>query len=250
MELGSGSSTVLFAAALRANGGGRLISIEHDRTHAEHTRRCSSRRDLSDRVELMLAPLADLKLGGRVFQWYDLGALLMKLPEKIDLLFVDGPPGKVQSLSRYPALPIFAQHLSPRALVIVDDGAREDELEMVRLWRELDGVGFEAEALDFLPHAPVLLTMAASESRIAELRRAREGSPRGERETCRRPCRRRCGFQRCLRGGMRGIGHCSIDPSPVSLHPPSASEGGTLSHSGRGWSRGGAQTVSNCCSLR
>ena len=38
MELGSGSSTVLFAAALRANGSGRVISIEHDAEHVEHTR--------------------------------------------------------------------------------------------------------------------------------------------------------------------------------------------------------------------
>ena len=177
VELGSGSSTVLFAAALRANGGGRIISIEHDRTHAKHTTTLLEQAGLTERVQLVFAPLADLTLGGRSFQWYDLGALLMRLPEKIDLLFVDGPPGKVQSLSRYPALPIFARHLSPRALVIVDDGAREDEIEMVELWRDLEGVGFEAESLDFLPHAPVVLTMVASESRIAELRRAREGSP-------------------------------------------------------------------------
>jgi len=176
VELGSGSSTVLFAAALRANGGGHLISIEHDRAHAKHTTILLEHAGLADRVEVVLAPLADLTLGGRTFQWYDLGALLMKLPEKIDLLFVDGPPGKVQSLSRYPALPIFAQHLSSRALVIVDDGAREDEIEMVELWRDLEGVGFEAEALDFLPHAPVVLTMVTGESRIAELRGAREGS--------------------------------------------------------------------------
>ena len=35
---------------------------------------------------------------------------------------------------------------------------------MVELWRELDGVAFETEALDFLPHAPVLLTMAAAKA--------------------------------------------------------------------------------------
>ena len=45
---------------------------------------------------------------------------------------------------------------------------------MVAMWAEMDSVAFETEALDFLPHAPVLLTMAASESRVAELRRARE----------------------------------------------------------------------------
>jgi len=174
MELGSGSSTVLFAAALRANGSGRLISVEHDEAHAKHTAALLAQAGLSERAELVLAPLSDLALNDRTFQWYGLGPLLETLSEKIDLLFVDGPPGKVQSLSRFPALPMLAPHLAPRAMVIVDDGAREDEIEMVKRWRDLDGGGFEAEALDFLPHAPVLLTMAASESRVAEFRLARE----------------------------------------------------------------------------
>ena len=115
----------------------------------------------------------DLALNGRTFQWYDLGPQLAGLTEKIDFLFVDGPPGKVQTLSRFPALPMLASHLSPRAIVVVDDGAREDEMRMVEMWGEIDGVGFETEMLDFLPHAPTLLTMGG-EGRIAELRRARE----------------------------------------------------------------------------
>jgi predicted O-methyltransferase YrrM len=172
LELGSGSSTVLFAAALRANGNGRLISIEHDGGHVERTRMMLEHAELIDRVELVHAPLTDLALNDRTFQWYDLGSKLATLTEKIDFLFVDGPPGKVQTLSRFPALPMFASHLSPRALVIVDDGAREDELKMVELWGDMDGVGFEKETLDFLPHAPIVLTMSP-EGRVAELRRAR-----------------------------------------------------------------------------
>lgn len=173
LELGSGSSTVLFAAALRANGAGRVISVEHDAAHARHTKELLEQAGLSDRVELLDAPLVEIEVNGRKFQWYDLGRRLETLGEKIDFLFVDGPPGKMQSLSRYPALPILMPHLSPRALVFVDDGAREDEMKMVAMWREADAFAFESEALDFLPHAPTLLTMAG-ESRVAELRRARE----------------------------------------------------------------------------
>jgi predicted O-methyltransferase YrrM len=178
VELGSGSSTVLFAASLRANGSGRVIAVEHDEEHARHTAALLAQAELSDRAEIVLAPLTDLTLSGRTFQWYDLQPVLSAVSEKIDLLFVDGPPGKVQSLSRFPAFPVLAAHLSPRAIVVVDDGAREDETKMVALWRELDDVSFDAEALDFLPHAPILLTMQGSESRVAELRRARED--RGE----------------------------------------------------------------------
>jgi hypothetical protein len=46
-------------------------------------------------------------------------------------------------------------------------------MKIVELWRDIDGVDFEKETLDFLPHAPMLLTMGG-EGRIAELRRARE----------------------------------------------------------------------------
>jgi hypothetical protein len=155
-----------------------VIAVEHDEEHARHTAALLAQAELSDRAEIVLAPLTDLTLSGRTFQWYDLQPVLSAVSEKIDLLFVDGPPGKVQSLSRFPALPVLAAHLSPRAIVVVDDGAREDETKMVALWRELDDVSFDAEALDFLPHAPILLTMQGSESRVAELRRARED--RGE----------------------------------------------------------------------
>lgn len=171
MELGSGSSTILFAAALRANGSGRLISVEHDEAHAARTAQLLEQAELSSWVETVIAPLKPHTLGDRKFEWYDVDMLLRTLNERIDFLFVDGPPGKMQALSRYPALPILAPHLSPRALVFVDDGGREDEMQMIERWRELDNVAFESEALDFLPHAPVLLTMG--ESRIAELRPAR-----------------------------------------------------------------------------
>jgi hypothetical protein len=106
VELGSGSSTVLFAAALRANGNGRVIAIEHDAEHARHTTAMLAQAELSDRAEIVVAPLKDLPLSGGIFQWYDLQPVLSAISDKIELLFVDGPPGKVQSLSRFPALPV------------------------------------------------------------------------------------------------------------------------------------------------
>lgn len=174
MELGGGSSTVLFAAALRANGGGRLVSVEHDAEHAKRTANFLAQAGLSEWVELATVPLKERWLGDRAFNWYDLDAHLQRLSGTIDLLFVDGPPGKMQSLSRYPALPVLAPYLSPQALVFVDDGSREDETRMVELWREMENVSFTAETLEFLPRAPVLLTMAASESRTAKPRRSEE----------------------------------------------------------------------------
>jgi predicted O-methyltransferase YrrM len=173
LELGSGSSTFLFAAALRANGSGRLIAVEHDREHAMQTAQFLAQADLSEWVQLVIVPLAERRIGDRGFLWYDLNALLGTLTERIDLLFVDGPPGKMQSLSRYPALPLLMPYLAPQAMVFVDDGGREDEARMVELWRELEGVAFKSESLNFLARAPVLLTLGA-DSRVAELHIARD----------------------------------------------------------------------------
>ena len=169
LELGSGSSTFLFAAALKANGSGRLISVEHESDHAERTTQFLDQAGLLEWVELVTAPLVEQQIGERSFAWYELAPLLARLKDDIDLLFVDGPQGKKQSLSRYPALPVLAPHLAPQAIVFVDDGGREDETRMIELWRELDDVAFASETLSFLPRAPVLLTMASRESRVAEL---------------------------------------------------------------------------------
>lgn len=170
LELGSGSSTILLAAAARANGAGRVITIEHDPAHRDRTAQFLRETELSDRVDLIEAPLVEQRFGALALQWYDLDPLLRTLAEKIDLVFVDGPPGRIQSLSRYPALPVLKPHLSPQALIVVDDGRREDELRMIEMWRELD-VPFDVETLGFLPRAPILLKLGVSENRVAELRR-------------------------------------------------------------------------------
>ena len=175
LELGSGSSTVLLAASARANGAGRVITIEHDPDYRDRTAQFLRQTELSDWVDLIEAPLVEQRFGALALQWYNLAPLLRTLSDRIDLLFVDGPPGKLQALSRYPALPVLASHLSAQALILVDDGRRADEVRMIELWREIDGVSFDVETLGFLPRSPILLTLPASQNRVAELRRAQEG---------------------------------------------------------------------------
>jgi predicted O-methyltransferase YrrM len=172
-ELGSGSSTILFAAAARANGHGRVVSVEHDPVHRDRTAQFLHDAELTDWVTLIETPLTEQEVGGRRSRWYDVAPVLRGLGEKIDIVFVDGPPGKLQPLSRYPALPVLAPHLAAHATILVDDGARDDEMRMIELWRELD-ISFDTEILTFLPRAPVLLTLPASQNRIAELRLRQE----------------------------------------------------------------------------
>lgn len=161
VELGSGSSTVLLAAALRANGAGHTISIEHDPEHRGRTEQYLRNAELSDWVSLIAAPLESQEFGPLAVQWYGISGLLKALTQTIDLVFVDGPPGRLQPLSRYPALPVLMPHLSPNAVVLLDDGRRDDETTMVELWRKLE-ISFDAEVLEFLPRSPVMLTMRSS----------------------------------------------------------------------------------------
>ncbi|MDQ3558114.1 MAG: class I SAM-dependent methyltransferase [Pseudomonadota bacterium] len=174
-ELGSGSSTILFAAALRANGMGRVISVEHDPEHRQRTAQFLQDTELSDWAALVETPLVEQRFGSLDLQWYDLDPLLRGMSETIDILFVDGPPGRIQPLSRYPALPVLKPHLSEQAIVLVDDGRRDDEMRMVELWRELD-ISFDVEPLSFLPRSPLLLTVPANPNWIAELRGAGDRS--------------------------------------------------------------------------
>ena len=75
------------------------------------------------------APLEPWAGGAR---WYS-RAWVEALP-LIDVLVVDGPPGTIGPLARYPALPALAAKLSPGAVVIVDDAHRPDEQAMVARW--------------------------------------------------------------------------------------------------------------------
>ena len=66
------------------------------------------------------------------FQWYDPATIERLAP--ISILVVDGPPGRLGPIARFPALPRFAARLRPGAIVLADDAARPGETEMVRRW--------------------------------------------------------------------------------------------------------------------
>jgi hypothetical protein len=114
VELGCGSSSVLFASAVRANGFGRIISIENDREHLQRTAQYLRQTELSDWVELVEAPLVEQFSASASLQWYDLAAFRGRLSEKVDLLFIDGPPESCSRSAAIPALPALHSHLSRR----------------------------------------------------------------------------------------------------------------------------------------
>jgi len=133
VELGSGLSTLVIAAALRANGAGRLVSIDAEADYAASTREQLERQALTAWAEVRVAALKEMQFEGITRPWYDI-AVLGDLAA-IDLLLIDGPPTALRADIRYPALPFFWSRLNPGAIVLLDDAARAGEHDIARRWR-------------------------------------------------------------------------------------------------------------------
>lgn len=131
VELGSGVSTIVLARRLQQVGRGRLTALEHLPEHAERTRAELARQGLLDVAEVVDAPLVDVSLGDASWRWY----VTERVPGTIDLLFVDGPPSGTGPLARYPALPMLRERLTPGSVILVDDGDRPDERQVVERWQ-------------------------------------------------------------------------------------------------------------------
>lgn len=134
VEFGSGLSTVIAARLLQRNGHGLLISLEHDKAFAERTLADLRQHRADDVATVITAELKPLRLEKGVFEWYDPRAL--EDLGVIDMLIVDGPPGRLGPLARYPALPMVLSKLSDKGVVVIDDAARADETRVVSLWLE------------------------------------------------------------------------------------------------------------------
>lgn len=144
LELGSGLSTIVAAYCLEQIGEGRVMSLEQDARYAAISSQNLAERGLGDRATVVHAPLKDRIVKGQSWPWYDTEAI-QALPS-IDMVVIDGPLQERQErrLLRYPALPILFEKLAPRAVLLLDDGDREDERRVVAAWmREFEG--FEAE---------------------------------------------------------------------------------------------------------
>jgi len=137
VELGSGVSTIVLARLMREREG-RLTSLEHDPDWGQVVRSQLKREGLTHVAHLVEAPLEAHPLALGDAPWYA-ERTVAELPEAIELLLVDGPPGYVDGMerSRYPALPALEPRLAPGAIVVLDDTARPGEREILERWGEL-----------------------------------------------------------------------------------------------------------------
>lgn len=128
VELGAGASSLVAARALQLHGGGRLHSFDQHGGFVDATRQWLADHALD--VDIRHAPLTHESADwpGR---WYAFD----HLPDRIDLLIIDGPPWSVHPLVRGAADSLFAR-LSPGAVVLLDDAARPGERLVARRWRQ------------------------------------------------------------------------------------------------------------------
>ena len=173
VELGSGVSTLVIAAALRDNGQGRLWSFEHDLDIAITTRDFLDREGLGDRARIEHAPLRrwnprsprDLSEN---WNWYDLGQQARQLRD-IDFLVVNGPPAAEGRLARYPAVPALIDTLAEGAVIMLDGTLCEGEKRTAEQWR--DAFGLELELDTGFERGLAILTLNAPRPTTEEARR-------------------------------------------------------------------------------
>ncbi|MEO7587776.1 MAG: class I SAM-dependent methyltransferase [Arachnia sp.] len=146
VELGSGGSSTWIGFALRARSDrGHAWSLDHHPVFAEKTRSNLASNGLDSFVTVLDAPLVPITLQQDEHEWYDHSVLPQDLPP-INVLLVDGPPGRGRKQVRYPALPVFLSRLAPHAAIILDDTSRQVERETVQRWvEENPGLSIEAD---------------------------------------------------------------------------------------------------------
>lgn len=145
VELGPGTSSIVLG---RARPDLHIVGLEHDARFVD-TLSASLRMHGLAHYELIHAPLVPQADSSHAIGWYD-PAALARLPEKIDVVIVDGPPNGRGTGARSPAWPMLRTRMAPGGLVLVDDTDRPDERRMVGAWATDGGLRVVADRGSFV----------------------------------------------------------------------------------------------------
>jgi|AntRauTorckE6833_2_1112554.scaffolds.fasta_scaffold09490_2 predicted O-methyltransferase YrrM len=145
LEAGSGVTTLVSGYTLKKNNKGKILSLDHDEFYGNKTNQQLQKHGLSNLASVVFAPIKEHQLEGKSWKWYSTDNVSTQ--QKIDLLIVDGPPVKTQQNARYPALPLFYDRLSEKAVVILDDAGRDSESEILTQWQNK----YPEFELEFIP---------------------------------------------------------------------------------------------------
>jgi hypothetical protein len=160
-ECSSGSSTLVLARCLELLGnGGRVVSLEHEASYAAATRDLLARNGVAAHATILDAPLKPVDgLSDHATPWYCVEQQAL-WPRDIEMVVVDGPPGRAGPHSRFPALPVLHGHLARGCSIFLDDADRDDERWAIAQWRKMYP-DFKAENLDCEKGGVRLWRMAA-----------------------------------------------------------------------------------------
>lgn len=128
VEFGAGASSLIASRALKINGCGSLTSFDQHADYVDAARRWLGEFGLS--ADIRHAPLVRIasRWPGR---WYNHGAV----PDRIDLLIVDGPHWTVHPFVRGAADSLF-DRIPRGGAVMMDDGARPGERVVAARWKK------------------------------------------------------------------------------------------------------------------
>ncbi|MBL1292792.1 MAG: class I SAM-dependent methyltransferase [Thiotrichales bacterium] len=132
LETGSGVSSLVAGYAVKKNGRGKVIALEHDEIFFQKTQQLIKAHRLENCIDLHLAPLVKYVSGTSNYIWYDTSNI--NFSGEIGVYIVDGPPGISSEHTRYPVLPVFADKAAESAMVFLDDAARDEEIQVVNRW--------------------------------------------------------------------------------------------------------------------
>lgn len=142
VEASSGISSIIIGYCFKELGKGKVVSLEHDINYVEKSRKMIKDHNLEDYVEIVYAPLKKYIINDKKWIWYDVESL--NNSPVIDMVVVDGPPNYIQKLSRYPVIPLLYEKMSDNSVLVLDDGIRDEEKEITRLWEtEFEDISIE-----------------------------------------------------------------------------------------------------------
>lgn len=140
VEAGSGTSTLVAAYCLKKLGHGKIVSLDHLEKYADATRQSLKSHGLDNFAEVLCSPIKEYEIDGDRHLWYDDSVLAAV--ERIDLFIVDGPPRNIAADARYPAIALTIDKLHENSHVLLDDGARPGEMEIVTQWKQKFGLDY------------------------------------------------------------------------------------------------------------
>jgi predicted O-methyltransferase YrrM len=132
LEFGAGTSSIVFANALRRIGGGFLTSVEEDpRWSANLWARARAVPTVDGQMIVSRVYFRASRRGGLYHAYDDAAAAEVAQRGPFTLVLIDGPDGYI---GRDGALHLAFSSLAPGALVVVDDAKRRKERDTMARW--------------------------------------------------------------------------------------------------------------------